>query len=134
MLAYDPATGLAVVPSTFIDGIYTIQLLDPAGIDPDGPENSAGLVAGHLQAAPLPVGERVRLSFTLAETRALTATVHDVNGRTIRTLASGVLGAGAHELSWDRKDDSGRRVEPGVYFVRISGETQVFARKLVVAP
>ena len=129
MLAYDPATGLAVVPSTFIDGLYTVQLQDPAGVDP-GEVVTIG--PGALSAVPHPVGEEVRLSFASEKDLTVTAKVLDASGRLVRTLAAGRLTAGRQTLSWDRRDENGRRVDPGVYFVRISTGSEVFARKLVV--
>jgi predicted extracellular nuclease len=46
-----------------------------------------------------------------------TATIHDARGRRVRCLPP--ADADAHEFRWDGKDDTGRRVAPGVYFVRV---------------
>ena len=46
--------------------------------------------------------------------------VHDLNGRSIRTLHDGVVqDAGAHEAVWDGRDDSGALGHPGIYFARL---------------
>jgi len=69
---------------------------------------------------PNPSAGTVRLSFTLpANTRGSVA-VLDVEGRTVRTLASGTLAAGMHTALWDGRDAAGRTAAPGLYFARVS--------------
>ena len=43
--------------------------------------------------------------------------IYDVAGRKVRTLASGVDGAGIHVLSWDGRDGQGYELASGVYFL-----------------
>jgi len=59
--------------------------------------------------------------------------VVDVQGRLVRRLGAGSYGRGRHAISWDGRDQGGRQVASGVYFVRLSlaGGTQ--QRRLVVA-
>jgi hypothetical protein len=46
--------------------------------------------------------------------------VHDLNGRSIRTLQDGVVqDAGAHEAVWDGRDETGALGRPGIYFARL---------------
>ena len=61
----------------------------------------------------------------------LRVTVHDVTGRRVRVLSDGrAARPGPWTLTWDGRDESGRRVPPGVYFLRGSGDLQ-FSRKAV---
>jgi flagellar hook assembly protein FlgD len=39
----------------------------------------------------------------------------------VRTLAGGGLPAGEHTVVWDGRDDSGRSLSTGVYFIRAFG-------------
>jgi TonB family protein len=48
-----------------------------------------------------------------------TMVVFDLRGMKIRTTSLGHLSAGAHEIVWDGKDDSGKEVITGVYFYQI---------------
>jgi hypothetical protein len=59
------------------------------------------------------------LRFRLPETRRVSLVIFDVAGRAVAHLADGVLGAGPHEITWARRDDHGRRVEPGVYLAQL---------------
>jgi hypothetical protein len=82
----------------------------------------AGSVAGVpalLLSAPYPNPARgpVTLTLALAGPGAVAVTVYDVSGRAQRQLWSGALPAGPHRLAWDGRDDQGRRVASGIYFV-----------------
>jgi FlgD Ig-like domain len=45
--------------------------------------------------------------------------VIDVQGRLIRTIASGYEAPGIHRLAWDGCDEAGQRVSAGLYFMRL---------------
>jgi hypothetical protein len=46
--------------------------------------------------------------------------IHDLTGRHVRSLARGLEGTGERRLAWDLRDDGGRRVPSGVYFVALT--------------
>jgi hypothetical protein len=48
----------------------------------------------------------------------------------LETKAQG-LGPGAYNLTWDGRDDLGRAVAPGVYFIRMEAASQTATRKLI---
>jgi len=81
--------------------------------------------------APNPSPGPTLLDFALAREGDVRIRIHDVAGRTVRTLDLGTLSAGHHESSWDGLEDSGSRARAGVYFValevegRRAGERQV---------
>ncbi len=65
------------------------------------------------------------LRFQLPEARRVELTLFDIGGRRIVRLADGMMTAGAHAIPWDRRDDAGHRVGPGVYLARLrSGDVQ----------
>ncbi len=47
-------------------------------------------------------------------------TIYGVRGKKVRTLVSGFRGAGEHAVVWDGRDDAGRAVSSGVYFLSVS--------------
>lgn len=65
-----------------------------------------------------------RLSWTLERSGPIEVAVMDITGRRIRHLANGMFAAGTHEFTWDGRDDDGRAVRVGAYFVagRIGSE------------
>jgi hypothetical protein len=99
---------------------------------------SAGAPAtGFALAAPVPspcVSE-ARISCTVPSElagMALNAAVVDLSGRAVRTLARQDARAGTMTLDWDLRDAQGRRVPPGVYFVRAMAGGIARTRRLVV--
>ncbi len=56
-------------------------------------------------------------------TRYLAAAVHldifDVRGRRVRRLLDGERSAGTHHLVWDGRDDRGRPLGAGLYFLEL---------------
>jgi hypothetical protein len=68
---------------------------------------------------PNPFSETTTIRYQMSETASVRLTVHDVTGRRVTTLASGIRDEGAHRVRWDGLDNRGERVAPGVYFVRL---------------
>jgi flagellar hook assembly protein FlgD len=58
--------------------------------------------------------------------------VYDVRGHRVTTLCRGAQAAGSYGLEWDGRDDGGRRVTSGVYFVRLESRYGSATRRLVV--
>jgi len=59
--------------------------------------------------------------------------IHDLAGRRVCTLAHGALAAGEHHLVWNGRDDEGRLVEAGAFWVRTAEEgTGVIGKRLLI--
>ncbi len=59
--------------------------------------------------------------------------VYDIRGRLVRTLLGGPLDRGIHRVTWTGKNDSGRAVAAGVYFVRAkTGEFETVRKVLIL--
>ena len=71
-----------------------------------------------LGAAPNP--SRGAVAFSRAGTAPAALEVFDVAGRRLATLRPTTGADGGQRWSWDGRDDSGRRVGPGVVFARAS--------------
>ena len=67
-----------------------------------------------------------RINFSLPRRDHVELGVYDVLGRRVAVLARGVLPAGPYSKQWEGLDDSGRRVGPGVYFLRLRVGQEVF--------
>lgn len=95
-----------------------------AAIVPQGASASApGIVeaasAFQLSSRPTPARGRCEISFRRKTTAHLDLAVFDATGRLVRNLLLGQLAGGASTVEWDGKDDAGRHVPPGVYYVRL---------------
>ncbi len=58
--------------------------------------------------------------------------VYDVTGTLIQTLIETPLPAGRHSLTWDARDSKGRKVAPGIYFVKLETGESTLSRKLII--
>jgi hypothetical protein len=67
---------------------------------------------------PNPARATTHLHLDLPRSAHVRVSVHDLLGRSVRTLSDGMLEAGPHEWDWRGADDAGSRVPPGLYHVR----------------
>jgi hypothetical protein len=122
------------------------HLYTQAGVNPTVTEvllewNDVGLDAGDIGtmpgalalhgAAPNPFRTSTRIAFDLPAATAARLEVYDVTGRLVRTLASGELPAGRHRSAWSGRDDRGRPVAGGIYFVRLQAGDRELTRRVL---
>lgn len=69
-----------------------------------------------------PMREKGIVRFNLPATTEVKLGVFDITGREVRTLVAGKVVAGRHIAVWDGKDNRGRPVTPGVYFIRLNAD------------
>jgi len=72
-----------------------------------------------LSAYPNPFNPRVTLAFAVSAPVAGELAIHDVAGRKVATVASGVFLAGEQTVTWNGLDDRGQAAPSGVYLVRL---------------
>jgi hypothetical protein len=95
------------------------------------PELPAVIRFGLEPARPNPFGDATTVSFSLREAGRADLVVFDVAGRRVRVLVRADLPAGSHEARWDGRDDAGRRVAPGIYFLRLRSGEEASSRSVV---
>ncbi len=83
-------------------------------------------------AWPNPFNPSTRIAFSLEESAQVCATVHSLEGRLLKTLAEGPMDAGEHQLQWNGRDDRGRPLPSGIYFVRVAASDHAKSTKLVL--
>ena len=102
----------------------------------DGPDSGAGNLARRFtlhQNQPNPFNPRTVIRYHLSESAPVHLQVYDVAGRLVRRLVNGeTVGAGAHAVSWDGRDDCGRSVTAGVYFYRLAVAGSVETRRMTL--
>lgn len=98
--------------------VHTWYEFDPISSAGD-PEPSRPL---GLQTWPNPSSGDSNILFTLVESSPIRVAVYSPTGRLVRTLLDAVREPGRHLLSWDGRDEAGRLVSDGKYFVRVTGD------------
>ena len=86
-----------------------------------------------LSAWPNPFNPQVNISFEIDQPRTVRLDVFDARGRRVANLLDRVVEAGHSEISWNARNDAGRRVPSGVYFARLVSGNENSVLKLVLA-
>jgi hypothetical protein len=108
-------------------GPYALAL--PGGtLEAPGPPPPRELALSAPVPNPLRGSTTLRLS--LPREARVSLAVFDQQGRRVRALLSGRLPAGEHRAAWDGRDDGGRRVASGIYFVRCEAGGRVLTRRV----
>jgi hypothetical protein len=86
-----------------------------------------------LDAFPNPFNPSTTLRYYLPEAANIRMVVYDLAGRQLRVLDTGThLEAGWHQLSWDGRDNTGRRLASGIYLVRLDIGSMSTSRRVVL--
>ena len=87
-----------------------------------------------LEAAyPNPFNASVQIPFAVWQANTpVELTVHDVLGRTVRTLIAGPMDTGRHVLHWDGRNAAGESVGNGAYLVQLRAGSQRAVGKVML--
>ncbi|MCB5268461.1 MAG: T9SS type A sorting domain-containing protein, partial [Candidatus Cloacimonetes bacterium] len=58
--------------------------------------------------------------------------IYNIKGQVVRHLLNDELGMGEHRLMWNSRDDRGRQLSSGIYFVRINCGNYHNTQKLIL--
>ncbi len=82
--------------------------------------------------APNPFRGDTVLEYDLPRGGEAALRVFDAQGRQVRSLVEASRPAGSYRVAWDGRDDSGRRLEAGVYFFQLEAAGARNTRKTVL--
>lgn len=85
-----------------------------------------------LPNVPNPFNPETRIRWELESPGTCRVAIHDVTGRRLRVLHDGPGAAGANEATWFGRDDAGRPLASGTYYVRLETTTGVDTRKVML--
>ncbi len=155
---YSRVLDQAVINDTFWDLLRAYALNDSGGGDTLGTGNSS---AGYAESArmveipattstgvnaipipeqglrldaprPNPFNPSTTIQFVLHRAAATSVSIFDVKGRLIQTLIDGHRGAGEHTVRWNGRDDDGRDVASGVYFIHLHSGSESGTGRIVL--
>jgi len=126
-----PDGTLQVLANVAADQI--LQVIEPGSGGVDAPVVVETPESERMTVYPNPLHPRTTVAFSLPRAEPVRLTVHDVTGRAVRRLVDGeILAAGRNEVEWAGRDEAGRRVSAGVYFLRLEAGEVRETRKVVV--
>ena len=84
-----------------------------------------------LYISPNPAAENPSIHYEVPERAYVVIKIYNCLGECVKLLLNKEIGAGEHVIHWDGKNDSGGRVNSGIYFVRLTVDKITLTRKLL---
>ena len=111
----------------------TVAWMAAEGDVSDVPDDGVKVTVNRLLPnAPNPFSDETVIRFELVEDQLVSLTVYDVSGRRVRNLLNEVVAGGRQFVRWDGRDQAGRRVAEGVYFIKLVVPDRTLSRPIVV--
>lgn len=123
---------VAAIDTSGYSGGYSAPVSVAAG-SPSG-ANDGGLptVLAITGVAPNPFNPLTKVTYDVPEAGTIKLTVYDIGGHRVRNLAAGAQSAGRHQVTWRGRNDEGRSVAAGIYFVQLKGPGGQQTRKIIM--
>ena len=81
---------------------------------------------------PDPMRGHATIRFSIPHRTQASVSIRSATGALVRILSGPrPLAPGAYSLTWDGRDDHGRRVAPGIYFWRLESDDATLTRKAI---
>lgn len=127
---YSPTSDRIAFSSRRETGENNIWLLDYLSVT-GVPDGGVGAAALNLTARPNPMLTTTTVSVDLTAPSQVGVRIFDLRGALVRTLlAESALDAGPRAWNWDGRDDAGRPLSAGSYFVRVAADDRIETRKI----
>lgn len=97
-------------------------------------DTNAPAMQGGMTVYPNPSRQSGTISFALAKAAHIRVEVYNLRGQKLTTILNDRRASGSHSIPWNCQDDSGKRVRPGIYLIKLStGKEQHYSR-IVILP
>jgi hypothetical protein len=123
-------TGSPSLVEAAIDDFNLTAMSSTTGIGPG--TGSPVLVSGLDPCRPNPFNPATTITFRVATSGQAMLRIYDVSGRRVATLVDGSVTAGEHSLRWDGRNDAGRTVASGIYFMRLDAPGFMQVRQMTL--
>ncbi len=90
------------------------------------------MVTRLLPNVPNPFNPMTEIRFELGHAQHVSVKIYDVTGRLVRELENGSLAAGPYSRVWQGRDNHGRQVPSGAYYVRLVTNGMVDNQKIML--
>ncbi|MDD4309975.1 MAG: T9SS type A sorting domain-containing protein [Candidatus Cloacimonetes bacterium] len=108
-----------------------LQIVFPTGHANE--DNSVIPVTNLLaQNYPNPFNPETTISFDMPKAAPATLAVYNVKGQLVKNLFNGTAAFGKNSVVWNGTDNNGTKVTSGLYFYRLSTDSKVETRKMML--
>ena len=114
--------------SMIVEGVLVLILT--AMIQPDRIRLGSVVTERDVSESPRPTaftaaaasseGRDTRIRYVVSRRTRVSLAIFDLSGRRVKQLADRDDSAGSHVVAWDRRNEQGRPVQPGVYYYHLS--------------
>jgi FlgD Ig-like domain len=104
--------------------------VQPLGVE----ENSNSLIPQTFileNTSPNPFQTNTIIRYGLPKETSVNLQIYDVTGTLVITLKNGKEKPGFYQVSWDGKNNQGKKVAKGIYFYRLEAETNKAIKKMI---
>lgn len=84
-----------------------------------------------LQVSPNPFSLKTEIQYAIMSKKFVSLRIFDVSGRLARTLASELKNSGLHIIFWNGRDNIGKLLPSGIYFVRLETPNKSIIKKII---
>ena len=81
--------------------------------------------------APNPFSRSLAISYQIPEVMSVKIAVYNISGQRIKILADEWMAPGYYKATWDGRDETGRNISTGIYFVRIIAGNNTLTQKIL---
>lgn len=85
-----------------------------------------------LSVHPNPFRNRVLIAYNVPHQSDIEIGLHNILGQNLKTLVKGKAEPGKYTLQWNGKDELGRQLPDGVYFIRLSAGKKTLTTKVLM--
>jgi hypothetical protein len=85
-----------------------------------------------LQCNPNPFRDKMSVDYDLKQAGQVRIELFNLKGQKVCRLEEGLRTPGLHHLNWNARDESGKSVPGGIYFIRASSESGAVSKKLIL--
>jgi Secretion system C-terminal sorting domain/Kelch motif len=116
--------------------IATVEKIDLpfGGATTIGEGHSIALVSSfeNVQNYPNPFNPETTISFRVNTASHLTINIFNMLGKKVKTISNQFLKPANYKYKWDGKDEFGKIVSSGIYFLKITSDTQSKIKRMVL--
>ncbi|MDM7913663.1 MAG: TIGR03118 family protein, partial [Candidatus Eisenbacteria bacterium] len=106
---------------------YEIEIVQPSGagerFGPVAVQARGPAATLWLRANPSLTSGEAMVSFSLPQSGPVRIGAFDVSGREVRTITNVSYPSGMHQTVWDGRDDFGRKLPAGTYYLKLASPT-----------
>ncbi|TES89715.1 MAG: T9SS type A sorting domain-containing protein, partial [Candidatus Cloacimonadota bacterium] len=81
---------------------------------------------------PNPFRDFTEILFTLPQSEEITIYIYDISGRMIKQIYSGIIRGGKRKFLWKGKDNKGKQVSSGVYFIKLQSKNTNISKPIIL--